>query len=214
MMGTVTSMTGQFVMDMQTWRGYSAYEIAVQHGFEGTEEEWLASLKGERGDDAATITVNRKDAVDKNITLYGTDIYIQSGTTQTLAQAMENMVTTDVVVDDLNSDDSTKPLSAAAGKRLANAILGAVRAVTYAVSLPAANWGDNNQQTVEVDGMTSDKVLIVTASPESYEAYNDAMVWCSTQGEGVLTFTAKYLPGADLTANVLAFTSGEAVANV
>lgn len=25
-------------------RGYSAYEIAVQHGFIGTEEEWLASL--------------------------------------------------------------------------------------------------------------------------------------------------------------------------
>lgn len=28
----------------QILRGYSAYEIAVQHGFEGTEEEWLASL--------------------------------------------------------------------------------------------------------------------------------------------------------------------------
>lgn len=30
--------------------GLSAYEIAVRHGFEGTEEEWLASLKGEKGD--------------------------------------------------------------------------------------------------------------------------------------------------------------------
>jgi len=30
-------------------RGYSAYEIAVQNGFEGTEEEWLASLKGDVG---------------------------------------------------------------------------------------------------------------------------------------------------------------------
>lgn len=27
-----------------------AYAIAVKHGFEGTEEEWLASLKGEKGD--------------------------------------------------------------------------------------------------------------------------------------------------------------------
>lgn len=27
-------------------RGYSAYAIAVEHGFEGTEEEWIASLKG------------------------------------------------------------------------------------------------------------------------------------------------------------------------
>lgn len=28
-------------------RGYSAYEVAVENGFEGTEEEWLESLKGQ-----------------------------------------------------------------------------------------------------------------------------------------------------------------------
>lgn len=31
-------------------RGYSAYEIAVQNGFVGTEEEWLASLQGSDAD--------------------------------------------------------------------------------------------------------------------------------------------------------------------
>ena len=30
--------------------GKSAYDIAVENGFEGTEEEWLASLHGEKGD--------------------------------------------------------------------------------------------------------------------------------------------------------------------
>ena len=30
--------------------GRSAYQIAVQNGFEGTEQEWLASLKGPKGD--------------------------------------------------------------------------------------------------------------------------------------------------------------------
>ena len=30
--------------------GKSAYEIAVSNGFEGTEEEWIASLKGAKGD--------------------------------------------------------------------------------------------------------------------------------------------------------------------
>jgi hypothetical protein len=30
--------------------GLSAYEIATRHGFEGTETEWLASLKGEQGE--------------------------------------------------------------------------------------------------------------------------------------------------------------------
>ena len=29
--------------------GYSAYEIAVQNGYVGTEEEWVASLKGRDG---------------------------------------------------------------------------------------------------------------------------------------------------------------------
>ena len=34
------------------WRGYylTAYGIAVKHGFSGTEEQWLESLKGEQGD--------------------------------------------------------------------------------------------------------------------------------------------------------------------
>lgn len=30
--------------------GKSAYEIAVEHSFEGTEEDWLESLKGKPGD--------------------------------------------------------------------------------------------------------------------------------------------------------------------
>ena len=38
------------VYNRYNWRGYSAYEIAVQHGYTGTEEEWLASLHGADGD--------------------------------------------------------------------------------------------------------------------------------------------------------------------
>lgn len=30
---------------LEELQGYSAYEVAVIHGFEGTEEEWLASLR-------------------------------------------------------------------------------------------------------------------------------------------------------------------------
>ena len=33
-----------------TIRGYSAFEVAVLNGFKGTEQEWLASLKGAKGD--------------------------------------------------------------------------------------------------------------------------------------------------------------------
>lgn len=38
--------------DIKTLRGKSAYEIAVENGFEGTEEEWLKSLHGEDGKSA------------------------------------------------------------------------------------------------------------------------------------------------------------------
>lgn len=37
------------VTELPAHNGASAYEIAVEHGFEGTEEEWLESLKGEPG---------------------------------------------------------------------------------------------------------------------------------------------------------------------
>ena len=36
--------------------GKSAYEIAVDNGFVGTETEWLESLKGEQGTNGATFT--------------------------------------------------------------------------------------------------------------------------------------------------------------
>ena len=37
--------------------GKSAYDIAVEHGYEGTEEEWLASLHGADGQDADTSAI-------------------------------------------------------------------------------------------------------------------------------------------------------------
>lgn len=37
-------------------QGLSAYEIAVQNGYSGTEEEWLNSLKGQNGS-TPTITI-------------------------------------------------------------------------------------------------------------------------------------------------------------
>lgn len=46
--GTDLKMVAAFEKELGG-RGYSAYEIAVQQGFEGTEEEWLASLVGPEG---------------------------------------------------------------------------------------------------------------------------------------------------------------------
>lgn len=45
-------------------RGKSAYEIAVKHGYDGTEEEWLVSLAG----DAAEYAVKRAEEALKAAT--------------------------------------------------------------------------------------------------------------------------------------------------
>lgn len=42
----------------------SAYAIAVKNGFEGTEEEWLASLQGEQGLHVVSSTLVRTDITD------------------------------------------------------------------------------------------------------------------------------------------------------
>jgi hypothetical protein len=41
--------------------GRSAYQVAVDNGFEGTEAEWLASLKGRDGRDAQTSALSCDD---------------------------------------------------------------------------------------------------------------------------------------------------------
>ncbi len=52
-------------------RGKSAYEIAKDHGFTGTEEEWLESLKGDKGQNG----LNGKDGVNFNEDYTATDLY-------------------------------------------------------------------------------------------------------------------------------------------
>ena len=66
-------MTHDMKMHLQSWRGYSAYEIAVHNGFEGTEAEWLESLKGTNGQ---TTSVNGVQQFEGDIELSGADIPI------------------------------------------------------------------------------------------------------------------------------------------
>lgn len=54
------TLTGSLV------RGYSAYEIAVMNGFEGTEEEWITSLMGDKGDPGEGVLKYVKDDASDN----------------------------------------------------------------------------------------------------------------------------------------------------
>lgn len=70
-------------MNLQTWRGYSAYEIAVQNGFEGTEQEWLRSL---HGTDGKTTSVNGIGHLNGDVTLTGGDIPVSASDKRTLSE--------------------------------------------------------------------------------------------------------------------------------
>ena len=53
-MFTLTACTGLGGQIVVNKNGKSAYEIAVDNGFVGTEQEWLASLKGDKGEDGTS----------------------------------------------------------------------------------------------------------------------------------------------------------------
>ena len=74
--------------------GKSAYEIAQEKGFEGTEEEWLASLKGEPGKDGKNGSPGKDGTPGKAATIsvgsvtsseYGTQPVIENVGTETAA---------------------------------------------------------------------------------------------------------------------------------
>lgn len=71
-------------LNLNSWRGYSAYEIAVQNGFEGTETEWLDSLHGKDGLEASVngLTPDETGA----ITITGENIPVSEQDTKTLSE--------------------------------------------------------------------------------------------------------------------------------
>ena len=80
--------SGGLRMALDDYRGLSAYEIAVKNGFEGTEEAWLFSLKGQ---DGKTHSVNGVEQLDGNIQLTGDKIPMSLSDPRTLPQIAQGM---------------------------------------------------------------------------------------------------------------------------
>ena len=211
----VTS-SGSISLQLNDYRGLSAYEIAVKNGFEGTEQEWLASLKGEPGAAGDQITVNRKRAVDGNITVNATDVYMTPGAQlETVAQAIDKRIKTSDIVNALDSYETDKPLSAAQGKALLGS---AVRVYNQQVSLTVAGWALNEtselyEQAVEVTGITGDiekTSVVVSPMPDraAREAYVAADILLSEQRDGAVLFTAAAVPSVEMTVPLMVVVTG------
>ena len=62
----------------------SAYEVAVEQGFKGTEDEWLASLQGKAGKSAYEIAVDHgfEGTEEEWLAQYGDTTGLQSQITE------------------------------------------------------------------------------------------------------------------------------------
>lgn len=82
--------------------GLSAYEIACNHGFDGTEEEWLASLQGQPGKDAEVPNLSeyaKKKDIPTKLSQLDNDCGFGSGSGGTVSA-----LSYDETIEYLNSD--------------------------------------------------------------------------------------------------------------
>lgn len=68
-----------------------------------------------------------------------------------------------------------------------------------------------NRLSAQMQGVTEDNVVMVTAAPDDMEDFAEYGVQCSAQAENLLTFTCRTIPGRTLKANVVVFLRGETV---
>lgn len=138
----------------QKFQGASAYQLAVDLGFVGTEEEWLESLNGEDGDPgaAATVTVGTVTTISPNqpatVVNVGTssaavfDFSIPQGQTGSSGDGSGDMVKADYDPTNKNADafrmdnmtegTTTKILTATERTKLAGIASGATANATDA----------------------------------------------------------------------------------
>ena len=217
-------------------RGYSAYETAVQHGFSGTEAEWLASLHG------GSLTVNGvsagplgdialaaenvpsgEETVQSRLDALSAGAAALSAGAEALEAALSGKLDATKLYNGPDCAQAGHALDARQGAAFSAALadkadaeaLTALAARVNAkasvkalsLSLPAEGWSAG-AQTVSASGVEAASLLIVTPAPADYVAYGAAAVRCSAQSPGALTFTCAETPETTLGVNVLILTAG------
>ena len=172
--------------------GDSAYQIALNNGFKGTEEEWLASLKGEQGVAGAdgkdgNAGKDGKDGADGYTPIKGKDyfdaIYIGSGNMPDGYNAQ------------IDPDGEAITIEALA-RELARYVNGgvAVSARIVDVTLPASEWtGEDSlySQVVTIAGITKYSKVDLLPSVEQLAIFHNKDVAFVTENEnGVVTVYA------------------------
>lgn len=75
--------------------------------------------------------------------------------------------------------------------------------VSFATAILTTDGWADNQQTVNVVGVTENNVVQVSGAPATIKAYGAAGVVCTAQEVGTLTFACDSVPEVELTVNVI-----------
>ena len=173
----------KFISDLsgaQGIQGLSAYQVAVQHGFEGTEDEWLISLKGEKGEtgpkgdkgdtgekgdkgdpgsDASVTKQNVEAVLTGDITSHNHDSrYISKSNTSTYTPTADYHPATKKYVDDtVAAVDVTEQISGKADKTYVDSKLDTKVDKEEGKGLSTNDYSDNDRQKVSniVDYVTT-----------------------------------------------------------
>lgn len=199
----------KFISDLsgaQGIQGLSAYQVAVQHGFEGTEDEWLISLKGEKGDpgsDASVTKQNVEAVLTGDITSHNHDSrYISKNNTGTYTPTADYHPATKKYVDDtVAAVDVTEQISGKADKTYVDSKLDTKVDKEEGKGLSTNDYSDNDRQKVSniVDyvttmrsttsmntmGLSLDKKNVITGS--IYTTGSITFNSASSKSAGVLT---------------------------
>lgn len=166
--------------ELMLFRGYSAYEIAVQHGFDGTEADWLASLNAT----SATVNGQSRDA-SGDIKLYAPNIPVNGEENAvSVAQALQKLT------NELATKISEQEALQAIGKKASTA--------TYTAVFPSAGWSASApySQTVSVTGILAaddpliDVSLSGASTAQAGKALTDAWTFVGRVDTGDGTVTA------------------------
>ncbi len=196
--GLSTGITAEGQDGAYAGQGKSAYEIAVENGFVGTEEEWLASLKGDKGDtsdsvvtDVVNSTIMSVVAIESKFTVldmfsrpevdygYGSGVIVEGNKTTGEAYIITNhhviyektAITTDKYADSVN------------------VYLYGYEYTSYAI--PAQIVGASQTYDIAVLKITSDLYKTSIAKPAEFAeskyvtAGDEAIVIGNGEGEGI-----------------------------
>lgn len=90
--------------------GKSAYQIAVENGFVGTEAEWIASLKGEKGADGKNYQVEIIESTETTVELQPNKFYKFGEVTElnlTLAEITDNTQLNEFMFEFISGETAT-----------------------------------------------------------------------------------------------------------